>query len=464
MAAAEGAFLQFDVRAFYAKRVRDYGDAARANGDLPETAPFMGINSCEAGGLGPVSWGAAHVTLALQLFARYGDRQLVQDTYALTVRPYLRLLNATAVWYAHALGAGATAQLTSGLADIAVDRAADCDGQCDCPLLTIMGTVFLHQQAVAAVRAAAIAGAGADEIAALGAIADAAALGFVNQFFHNDTASVGAGQIDETLWALWSGAVPEAARPRAWANVAALLRARGHLYTGAIGTGILFSLGPDGGAGAGLNDAILEALQQRDFPGYGFQIAGNATSLFEHWDGSGSQNHAWYGSVAGYFRRQLVGISLDEATSVGYDHVVIRPHPPTFGSAAARTAGGGGGLPWANATHSTVRGPIAVQWRYEQGPGADVTMRLSVALPGNAAAGVFVPHPLAGAAVTARGACALAGAPTAEDDGYDVYDLGNFAGECEFFVTSSSSSSSSSSSFSSSFSSSSLEWRGEGKN
>ena len=155
MAAAEGAFLQFDVRAFYAKRVRDYGDAARANGDLPETAPFMGINSCEAGGLGPVSWGAAHVTLALQLFARYGDRQLVQDTYALTVRPYLRLLNATAVWYAHALGAGATAQLTSGLADIAVDRAADCDGQCDCPLLPIRGTVVLHQQAVAAARATA---------------------------------------------------------------------------------------------------------------------------------------------------------------------------------------------------------------------------------------------------------------------------------------------------------------------
>ena len=431
--------MSFDVRAFYAKRVRDYGDAARASGDLPETAPFIGINSCEAGGLGPVSWGAAHVTLALQLFARYGDRQLVEDTYASTVRPYLRLLNATAHYYAHKSGI-ATAQLTSGLAGTTDD--ADCDGTCACPLLTIMGTVFLAQQATAAARAGAIAGASADEIAGLGAIAAAARAGFLNEFFHNDSGVVGVGGIDETIWALWAGAVPLEAQPRTWANVAAKLREHGtHLYSGALATGMLFALGPEGGAAAGLNDVLLECLQTREYPGYGFQLANGATSLFEHWDtltDSSSWNHAWYGSVAGYFRRQLAGISLDEELSVGGDHIIIRPHPPTFGSAAAKCGlPCGGSLPWANATHATARGLVGVQWRYEQDGASVVTMRLDVKLPGNAVATVFVPRPLAGSAVAARGACTQAGTPTAESDArYDAYDMTFFAGSCSFFISS----------------------------
>ena len=442
LAAADGAMMLFDLRVFYAKRVYDYGDAARPNGGLPETAPFMGIASCDliGNGTGPSSWGAAHVTLALQLFARYGDRELVIDTFSGTVRPWLRLLNASAAYALHA-GGPPTATLTSGLPDV-LGSVADCDGACDCPLMTLMGTVFLVQQAAAAARAGAIAGAGADKVAALEAVA--AAGRFVNLFFHNDTGVVGVGGIDETLWALWAGAVPEEARPRVWATVAAALRANGtHLHSGALATGMLFALGPDGGAAADLNDVLLECLQQRDFPSYGFMLAKGATSLFEHWDTAtnpSSWNHAWLGSVSAYFRRQLAGLSLDEQASAGYDHIVIRPHPPTFGSAAARVAGGGNGtLPWANATVGTVRGPVGVQWRYEYSPGTgSVTMRLFVQLPGSAAADVFLPRPLGGAAVTARGACAEAGAPTASSDArYDAYDLSSFAGECEFFASSS---------------------------
>jgi alpha-L-rhamnosidase len=49
---AEAAILQFDAANFYAKRVNDYADAARANGGLPETAPFIGIETCDTIGGG----------------------------------------------------------------------------------------------------------------------------------------------------------------------------------------------------------------------------------------------------------------------------------------------------------------------------------------------------------------------------------------------------------------------------
>ena len=135
---------------------------------------------------------------------------------------------------------------------------------------------------------------------------------------------------------------------------------------------------------------------------------------------------------------------------MGYDRVIIRPHPPTYNSTAAESqvpghaipSRGGtdspGGLPWANATVVTVRGPVTAQWRYELDDPASpsrLTMRLFVELPGNVAScTVFVPNPLPFAPVVARGACAYA-ATFGGDDEFDEYRLDAFAGRCEFYIT-----------------------------
>lgn len=435
--------MSFDLRTFYAKRVRDYGDSQRSNGGLPETAPFMGIASCDnmGGGTGPISWGAAHLTLALQIYSRYGDLELIQESFANT-RKWLQLINTSAIYSSD----GSSAILTSSLADV-FGNVADCNPSgCSCPLLSLMGTVFLYQQTEAAATAAKIIGASIDEISSIKVISTAAQRGFLSRFFNNSTGIVGIGGIDETLWALWSGIIPEEIRLATWSSVSASLRNNGaHIYTGALGTSMLFALGPENS----LNDIILEALQKRDFPGYGWQLdCCNSTTLFEHWDvvtpwggNLASRNHAWFGSVAAYFRRSLAGISLNESISFGYSHIIIKPHIPSFNSTACQIAIKNGlisnvsPLPWANATLMSIKGLISSSWRYEQS-GLNITIRLFVILPGNANALIYVPRPLLSSNVIDRAACSLAGASILHDTNYDVYDLGDFAGECDFFITS----------------------------
>ena len=121
--AADAAMMQFDLRAFYAKRVDDYADAQQANGGLPETAPYMGIRTCDLGnGTGPMQWGSGHSSVALQLWARYGARALLLDNYE-AQRRWLALLRASA----NATAAGGLL-LANGLQDFTQSTAADCVG------------------------------------------------------------------------------------------------------------------------------------------------------------------------------------------------------------------------------------------------------------------------------------------------------------------------------------------------
>ena len=54
---AESFIHNFDMAAFYSKRILDYADAQRANGGFTETAPFVGIDDAGMGGdSGPIGW------------------------------------------------------------------------------------------------------------------------------------------------------------------------------------------------------------------------------------------------------------------------------------------------------------------------------------------------------------------------------------------------------------------------
>lgn len=75
---------QFDAGSFFSKRVDDYADSARPNGALPETAPYVGIGSCDTLGdnAGPMEWGAAHNDVQMQMWPLYGDVYVMRDNFA----------------------------------------------------------------------------------------------------------------------------------------------------------------------------------------------------------------------------------------------------------------------------------------------------------------------------------------------------------------------------------------------
>ena len=107
-------------------------------------------------------------------------------------------------------------------------------------------------------------------------------------------------------------------------------------------------------------------------PSWGYMMDQGATTIWENWKGTTSQNHFAFGSVCEWIWRYIAGIAPDE-NSVGFKHVVVAPRP-------------GPGFSWAKSQYRSVRGPIATDWHVKDG-----RIALRVTIPANATATIRVP-------------------------------------------------------------------------
>lgn len=151
-------------------------------------------------------------------------------------------------------------------------------------------------------------------------------------------------------------------------HLVADVRARGnHLNTGHAGTkALLPALTQQGQV-----DLAFLVATQRTYPSWGFWIDNGATTLWEAWEANTrSRDHAFLGSIEGWFYRDLAGI---KPAAPGYARIAIRPHIPA-------------GLDHVSASVRTVHGIVASQW--DQG---DDGLRLTVTIPANTTARIFVP-------------------------------------------------------------------------
>ena len=94
----------------------------------------------------------------------------------------------------------------------------------------------------------------------------------------------------------------------------------------------------------GENDLAVKHFQSRKFPSWGYEVEQGATTIWERWNsytkdkgfGGMPQNaemnsfaHYSFGAVCEWMLDQLAGIDSDGA---GYQHILIRPSPPSPGS------------------------------------------------------------------------------------------------------------------------------------
>ena len=109
-------------------------------------------------------------------------------------------------------------------------------------------------------------------------------------------------------------------------------------------------------------------------PSYAAQLSHGATSLTEAWDANpnSSQNHLMLGHIVQWFYAGLAGIRPDGG-SPGARHIVIQPEPA-------------GDVSWVKATWESVRGPVQVHWRIEDG-----SLRLTLEIPPGMTADVRLP-------------------------------------------------------------------------
>ncbi|WP_240512528.1 family 78 glycoside hydrolase catalytic domain [Streptomyces griseoruber] len=140
----------------------------------------------------------------------------------------------------------------------------------------------------------------------------------------------------------------------------------------------------------GYTDLALQAVTQTGTPGYVYQIAKGATSLWEQWTDRLSVDHHYRSNVATWFYQSLAGIM---PTSTAYATLRIRPYIPTV-AVNSRVPKDTSDLDLSPATLDqvsasidTVRGEVSSRWRRR----ADGRIDLTVTVPGNTEAEIWVP-------------------------------------------------------------------------
>jgi len=114
-------------------------------------------------------------------------------------------------------------------------------------------------------------------------------------------------------------------------QLAAMVKRDGQMMTGFVGTPYLLHVL----SANGYNDLAYELLLRTEYPSWLYPVTKDATTIWEHWDGTkpdgtfwskdmNSYNHYAYGSVADWVYQVAAGISPIEA---GYKTAKIAPHP-----------------------------------------------------------------------------------------------------------------------------------------
>ena len=170
---------------------------------------------------------------------------------------------------------------------------------------------------------------------------------------------------------LWFGMVPEDVKGTVINHLVGDIVARqeGHLNTAVIGTQALFEELPR----LGKADLAYEIAMQKTYPGYLWPLLHfGLTSLPEHWEGGGTHEHPFFGSVGAFFYKWLGGIQPDDLAP-GFKHFWIRPSIDNP-------------LEFVNSSYRSIRGLIRSEWRK-----SGSALSLEVEVPANATADVEIP-------------------------------------------------------------------------
>ena len=349
---AEAFMLNLDMPAFYTKVVRDFADAARPNGGMTETAPFVGLDDGGLGGQsGPIGWQVAYPFLQQKLYQYYGDLRLIRRQYP-ALRRQVEFLRGVAK-------------------DHIIDRGLGDHESLDPKSIPLTSTAFYYQHVATAARFAKLLG-HEDDAQMYGDLAGQIREALIARFFHARTERFDRGTQACQAFALhYDLAPPEHRQAVLDVLVDRVRENEGHLATGIFGTNYLL----DTLSRSGRADVAYGIVNQETFPGWGYMLQRGATTLWEHWefsDNTYSHNHPMFGSVSQWLFETVGGIRADDA-AVGFDRVVVAPQVV-------------GDLTHAKARYNSIRGPLVCDWQLQ-----DARLHMKVTIPPGVTATVYVP-------------------------------------------------------------------------
>ncbi|MDH7601726.1 MAG: family 78 glycoside hydrolase catalytic domain [Armatimonadota bacterium] len=340
----------FNMPPAYSKFLRDIKDAQGEDGSIPDTVPHVwGTNP------GDPMWSAAYPVILWLTYLHTGDKTLLEEHYE-GVKRYVDSLRREV---------GETYILTR-------NNYGDWIAIVETPRDLISTGAFIWVTDILVLIAEQLGR--TDDAKLYRDVKQKAAEAFNRMFFNPETLSYGNGSQLSNALPLALGVVPLEHKNAVLEHIVNDVKSRkGHLSTGFVGTPFLMKVLTDNN----LAELAYTIATREDYPGWGYMIKMGATTIWELWKyevgpGMNSHNHPALGFVSGWFYEALAGLA-PTILAPGWNRAVVKPHVV-------------GDLKWARARIQTVRGVFTSDWkRTEDG------IILSVSVPANAAAEVFVP-------------------------------------------------------------------------
>ncbi len=361
---AETSIHDFDMPAFYTKWLNDMRDSQEENGRIPNTSPTL------VGGMGGgVAWGSAYILIPYWMHLYYNDNRVLKEHYP-TMKRYIQYLKDLGTRDEHP----EEPYIINFFNQYWYSLGEWCaPGQSDGPNHAVVNTFYYYYNTRLMSKIAGLLGK-EDDARYFKSLGDTIKEAFNKKFFDPETGLYGTKETYQTyqLLPLLGDMVPDGYRDKVFNTIVDDIKSRdNHLNTGIIGTKYLWPVLTEGNHG----DLAYEVATQTTFPGYGYWLKNDATTLLEEWSGEHSHNHQMFGSVVEYFYKYLAGIQspMEGNTTIGYNHIYLEPNVPAkLGSVRASV--------------ETVAGKITSAW--EKKPD---TFQYTVSVPANTAATVVIP-------------------------------------------------------------------------
>jgi alpha-L-rhamnosidase len=321
---AEAFILNFDMKEFYRKSLRDFADEAKGDGYFTETAPYVGIASEGFGGRsGPIGWSLGVPVVMSELLRYYGDTEIVAELYPACAR-YMGLMEKHAP-------------------DFIVKQCIGDHEALEKPSTSLTGTAHYYQFALLMNRFATLLNK-PEDAARWKMLAGNIRTAFQAKFVQG--AVVGKGRQADQAFGLYHNLIVPEKRAEAEALLRQALAAKeGAFSTGIYSTQYLLDLMPG---------AVEQNISKDTFPGWGYMLANGATTLWEVWkfsDNTFSHAHPMFGSVDSWIVKYLLGIRVAD-DAIGSDKLIVAPvKSPTVTDAKGE--------------YQTVKGPVRVSWKMD---------------------------------------------------------------------------------------------------
>lgn len=347
----ESSIFNFDMSRFYRKWLNDMSDVQDSiSGFVPHTAPFGG------GGGGP-AWGSAYVIVPWFYYLYYGDSEVLNKHYS-GMKHWVEYLG--------------TRLDKNGLV-VREEPGAWCLGDWAAPGKDevpppFVNTCYYFYVTDILSKTAVVLG-NKEEQKYFADLAQEIKGNINRAYYDKEKKLYWENRQGANAYPLAFGIVPEEEVIPVVENlVNSILNNTGHFDSGILATPLIL----DVLSKYGHEDIAFTLMNQRDYPGYGYVLEKNATTLWEYWDGKLSHSHPMYGSVIRWFFKELAGINPDP-DNPGFKHIIIKPLIS-------------GDLTYVSAGYNSIYGEISSRWQIK-----DNTLYLNVEIPSNTSASIYVP-------------------------------------------------------------------------